>query len=600
MDLESIFPASARHELALQINNLLAAPSFAAWRDGEPLDIQRLLYTPEGRPRLSIVSIAHLTDSERMFFVTLLLNEVIAWMRAQPGTSSLRALLYMDEVFGYFPPTANPPSKTPMLTLLKQARAFGLGVVLATQNPVDLDYKGLSNAGTWFLGRLQTERDKARVLDGLEGASASAGTAFDRARLEKVLSALGSRVFLMNNVHEDAPVVFQTRWALSYLRGPLTRAQIETLMKARRTAEPVTGTAAPSAAGAAQAAPASPRGGPSFRRGSTSVSSGLRGPPGPCAARLPPGSLRNGACPLRPESRRHRSVGDDRTVEHRERRPAGPGLAASGRGGRLDSGRAGRVARRGEFRGTARSSGPPPELRNLEDRAEELRLRALSAEIVRVPIAEGDVPSRRKRRRFSRAAPATGRRVARRANGEAPAKVRTQTAAAGATPSPGRAADRAREIASARAALQTATSFGSTILGAIFGRKLRSATNVSRAATSVRSAGRVAREQADVARAEENAAALRQQSLDLDAEFQTEVASLRDKYAVEQLEIVETPVRAQIRSGRGAGGLGLGSLVRRFPGDRGTCRLTLSPPPGWTESPRLDQHARGAALPYST
>ena len=143
--------------------------------EGEPLDIQRLLYTPEGKPRLSILSIAHLSDAERMFFVTILLNEVIAWMRSQPGTSSLRAMLYMDEVFGYFPPTANPPSKTPMLTLLKQARAFGLGVVLATQNPVDLDYKGLSNCGTWFLGRLQTERDKLRVLDGLEGASAAAG-----------------------------------------------------------------------------------------------------------------------------------------------------------------------------------------------------------------------------------------------------------------------------------------------------------------------------------------------------------------------------------------------------------------------------------------
>jgi hypothetical protein len=160
--------------------------------EGEPLDIQRLFSTAEGNPRLTILSIAHLTDRERMFFVTILLNEMIAWMRNQSGTSSLRALLYRDDVFGYFPPTANPPTKVPMLALLKQARAFGLGVVLATQNPVDIDYKGLSNAGTWFLGRLQTERDKTRVLEGLEGASAAAGAAFDRAKMKRILAGLQS------------------------------------------------------------------------------------------------------------------------------------------------------------------------------------------------------------------------------------------------------------------------------------------------------------------------------------------------------------------------------------------------------------------------
>ena len=159
----------------MRINSILASPSFATWLEGEPLDIGRLLYTPDGRPRVAVLSIAHLSDSERMFFVTLLLNELLAWTRSQPGTSSLRALLYMDEIFGFFPPTAMPPSKTPMLTLLKQARAYGVGCVLATQNPVDLDYKGLANAGTWFIGRLQTERDKARVLEGLEGASSTAG-----------------------------------------------------------------------------------------------------------------------------------------------------------------------------------------------------------------------------------------------------------------------------------------------------------------------------------------------------------------------------------------------------------------------------------------
>jgi hypothetical protein len=232
--LDTFLAPRDRDALAMRMNNLLASPAFASWLTGEPLDVGRLLYTADGKPRLSILSIAHLDDQERMFFVTLLLGEMIAWMRGQSGTSSLRAILYMDEIFGYFPPTANPPSKRPMLTLLKQARAYGVGCVLATQNPVDLDYKGLSNAGTWLLGRLQTERDKARVIDGLEGASAEAGRAFDRAGLERTLSALGKRVFLMNNVHDAAPTVFQSRWALSYLAGPLTRAQISTLMAERK------------------------------------------------------------------------------------------------------------------------------------------------------------------------------------------------------------------------------------------------------------------------------------------------------------------------------------------------------------------------------
>ncbi len=240
VDLESFFPADDRTQLAMRLNSLLASPAFSSWLAGEPLNIQQMLYTPAGRPRLAIVSIAHLDDAQRMFFVTILLNEVLTWMRSQPGTSSLRAVLYMDEVFGYFPPLANPPSKRPMLTLMKQARAFGLGCVLATQNPVDLDYKGLSNAGTWLLGRLQTERDKARVIEGLEGASVQAGSTFNRASMERSLAALGNRVFLMNNVHENQPVVFHTRWAMSYLRGPLTRDQIKVLMDPRRADFPPT------------------------------------------------------------------------------------------------------------------------------------------------------------------------------------------------------------------------------------------------------------------------------------------------------------------------------------------------------------------------
>jgi hypothetical protein len=200
---------------------------------GTPLNAKELLYTAEGKPRISVMSIAHLDDAQRMFFVSMLLNELIAWMRAQPGTSSLRAILYMDEIFGYMPPVANPPSKRLFLTLLKQARAYGLGLVLATQNPVDLDYKGLSNTGTWFIGRLQTERDKARVMEGLEGASAGN---FDKQAMERTIAGLGKRRFLLHNVHEDEPVVFNTRWVMSYLAGPLTRDHIRTLMSKARGA----------------------------------------------------------------------------------------------------------------------------------------------------------------------------------------------------------------------------------------------------------------------------------------------------------------------------------------------------------------------------
>lgn len=235
MDLEFFFPSKERLPLAMRMNNLLAAPGFESWLEGAPLDIGRMLYTPQGKPRASIFTISHLSDPERMFFVSMLLNEVLGWMRTQTGTSSLRAVLYMDEIFGYFPPVSNPPSKPPLLTLLKQARAFGLGLVLSTQNPVDLDYKGLSNTGTWFIGRLQTERDKERVLAGLEGAAVGAG--FDRSRMEEILAGLGKRVFLLHNVHENEPAIFQTRWALSYLRGPMTREQIKTLMAEKKSAE---------------------------------------------------------------------------------------------------------------------------------------------------------------------------------------------------------------------------------------------------------------------------------------------------------------------------------------------------------------------------
>ena len=226
--VDTFFPARDRMALALQINNILAAPTFNMWRSGQALDVASLLFSADGRPRHCVFYLAHLSDSERMFFVTILFSAVETWMRIQPGATSLRALLYMDEIFGYLPPTANPPSKLPLLRMLKQARAFGLGLVLATQNPVDVDYKALSNAGTWFIGKLQTEQDKQRLLDGLESAASGA---LDRGTIDKLISGLGKRVFIMQNVHEKLPVVFQTRWTMNFLAGPMTRTQIPMLNK---------------------------------------------------------------------------------------------------------------------------------------------------------------------------------------------------------------------------------------------------------------------------------------------------------------------------------------------------------------------------------
>ncbi|MBN1967403.1 MAG: DUF87 domain-containing protein [Anaerolineae bacterium] len=234
-DVDTFFPEKDRFKLAMELNNIIAAPSFQSWISGAPLDVNRLLFRSDGRPRVSIFYIAHLNEAERQFIITLLLENVLAWMRTLSGTTSLRALLYIDEVFGMFPPyPRNPPTKDPMLKLLKQARAFGLGLVLATQNPGDLDYKGLSNAGTWFIGKLQTENDKKKVLTGLE-ALANAQSGLDLGDVDDMISQLDPRVFLMHNVHDEGgPTLLHTRWAMSYLRGPLTRQQVNMLMSEKR------------------------------------------------------------------------------------------------------------------------------------------------------------------------------------------------------------------------------------------------------------------------------------------------------------------------------------------------------------------------------
>lgn len=558
VDLETFFPSKERLALAMQINNLLASPGFAGWLEGEALDVQRLLYTPEGKPRLSILSIAHLSDTERMFFVTILLGEMISWMRSQPGTTSLRALFYMDEVFGYFPPTANPPAKKPMLTLLKQARAFGLGVVLATQNPVDLDYKGLSNAGTWFLGRLQTERDKLRVLEGLEGASAAAGAAFDRQEMDAILSGLGNRVFLMNNVHEDHPVVFQTRWCLSYLRGPLTRGQIQSLMAPRKraaAASAATTTASPASSAASEAAPA------------PAASPSAAAPAG--AAQRPIVPAEAGECffPRRDE------LGQDERLEYR------PALLGTGKVHFLDAKRGVDVwqdcallAPLGQEMSDDVWAGAQP----LDDPALELDrepeegavfgpapavvsrarnyakwLKDLQAHLYRTQsitlwtcagLGEHSRPGESEADFLIRL-----QQRAREARDEALEELRQRY-----TPKfnalkdrLGRAEDRvAREKSQSRQqTFQTVLSIGTSILGAFLGRKVASKANLASAASAARSAGRAAREHQDVGRVEETAAVLQQRLLDLEIEFEAEVKSLETAMSPENLAVEEAPVR---------------------------------------------------------
>ncbi len=455
LELDAFFPSKDRFALAMSLNNLLAAPGFGAWMEGEPLDVGNLLHTPEGKPRVAIVSIAHLNDAERMFFVSLLLNQVVGWMRTQSGTTSLRALLYMDEIFGFFPPVANPPSKTPLLTLLKQARAFGVGVVLATQNPVDLDYKGLSNTGTWFIGRLQTERDKARLLDGLEGAAGGAGKGFDRSELERILSGLSSRVFLMNNVHEDRAVVFESRWAMSYLRGPLTRAQIKTLMDPRRAAAApgASSAAAPARGGrAATATPASAPSGGSERpllppdvpqhfvpvRGTAPAGSTLLYRPmlfGSAQVRVADAKskvdLSRDLAFLAPITGEAVPVSWEQaapaTITSSDLAPAAEGEAA--------------------VRRAARGGGPEEELRRLDQGLRGLATLVAAGRAAAQPVAQGGVPAGRVRARLPGAAAGVHARDARPGQGEAAPEVRAEDRGAGRAQAPGRAGGGARERA---------------------------------------------------------------------------------------------------------------------------------------------------------
>ncbi len=533
LDLESFYPAAERGRLAMTINNLLASPGFEMWTQGEALDIERLLYTEDGRPRIAVLSIAHLSERERMFFVTILLNEVITWMRAQPGSRSLRALLYMDEVFGYLPPTANPPSKTPLLTLLKQARAYGVGCLLATQNPVDLDYKALSNAGTWFLGRLQTERDKQRVLDGLEGASVASG-GFDRAAVERTLSAVDSRVFLMNNVHEDAPVLFHVRWVLSYLAGPLSRAQIERLCGRKKRSA-----ATPKPAAAAAPTPAPPE----------------EATPAAARPNLPTGIAERFAAVTEPagagEVIRYRPALLGRVVLHHAKANVVDHWREVTFLAELDE-----QTRRSPFGDASHITSPPaleatPEpgarfatLPSAATRAKtwtrwSKMLETHAYREARLPlwknrkpklvseVDEGEAAFRGRVRAALREERDVKVEKLRRKYAPKLRRLEEQI-----TKAEQRVDVEEQQYKEKR--LSTVVSIGTTVLGALFGRKLGS---VSKAGTAARRASRAAREKDDIGRAEERVELLRERLASLEANLQDDLAPLQDEIDLEALSI---------------------------------------------------------------
>ncbi len=563
MDLESFFPAKERFSLSMSLNNLLASPGFAAWMEGEPLDVQRLLYTAAGKPRLSIISIAHLSDAERMFFVTILLNEVVAWMRSQPGTSSLRALLYMDEVFGYFPPTANPPAKTPMLTLLKQARAYGLGVVLATQNPVDLDYKGLSNAGTWFIGRLQTERDKARVLDGLEGASTAAGAAFDRQKMDKIISGLGKRVFLMNNVHDNQPVVFQSRWALSYLRGPLSREQIQSLMAGRKaTAKPQATAVAGSNAAAPAAAPVSNLG--QQRPAAEAAARRPVLPPEipefflPRRKNLPAGSTLCwrpailGAARIHfAQSKSNIDLWESLTLLTPLADALPPSIWDEAEVSKDDEPDLDKTpaADPGSFASLPADLTRPKKFAELTASLKDHLYRTQALELWRCPSLK----------QVSQAGESEGDFRIRLSHGaRQDLDSRVDKLRAKYAPKLALVQERIRKAQqkvekeqsqASQQTLQTALSVGSSLLGALFGRKIASAANVNRAASAARAAGRIGRENQDVTLAQENVAQYQDQLAELEAQFKAETEAFDDSVGADKLpleDVVIKPKKADI------------------------------------------------------
>ncbi len=543
LDLENFYPAGERFQLAGRLNTVAAAPGFESWLDGEPLDVGRLLWTPAGKPRVAVVSIAHLSDAQRMAFVTLLAGATVTWMRSQGGTSSLKALFLMDEVFGYVPPTANPPSKTPILTLLKQARAYGLGVVLATQNPVDLDYKGLSNAGLWFLGRLQTARDKARVLDGLEGAAATAGGGFDRGRLDRLLSGLEQRRFLMHSVHGEEETLFQTRWTMAYLRGPLLREEIRRLTAAAPPAPPAPSARMPLPLPGGPMMAERPLGGPRpiLPPGVREVFLAPRAPvPIDGLVQYRPAILgRARVRYAKPTAR----IEVDREVLCMA--PAGEALGESAweAGTHLpEPPEVEPAPRTGGFAALPAALAGPRGYASLASSLKAYlgrtsRLTAWHAPTIdafsRPDETEGDFRAR------------IAHRVKEWRDGQIEeVRQRHATKLAALADRIERARQKVeREKAEAKnQSMQTYVSIGSAVIGALLGRKKASATNIGRAATSMRSASRAARQQADVAHAEESLATLEEKRLELEAAIEEELERIRlesspDRIALEAIEI---------------------------------------------------------------
>ena len=569
LDLDAFYPAKERFTLAMALNNLLAAPGFDQWLTGAALDVGAFLRTPSGKPRAAIFSIAHLSDAERMFFVSLLLNEVLGWVRTQSGTTSLRALLYMDEIFGYFPPVANPPSKEPLLLLLKQARAYGLGVVLATQNPVDLDYKGLANTGTWFIGRLQTERDKARVLEGLEGASGTTG--FDRRRMEELIAGLGSRVFLMHNVHEQAPITFETRWTLSYLRGPMTRSHIKQL-----TASP-TGVAVDDAATGRVAPERSGAGaGTTTATNTGRVSAVTEGPPPvttlPDGADAPP-VLPPGVTAMFLPARESPATSPatyrpvlyaaalvrivDRKRQIAETLPVQAVIPLQAGASPLAFDRAALVDVPPEDlesapRGPARYADIPPAAtvpRNHDKWRRDVATWLYDTQAV--TLEEHVASGVHSRPGESPAAFAARLADALRALRDAKVDgIRKKYAARIATQQ-----DRVRraEQQLGKQQEEVTSSTGSAILtaatgvfGALFGRRTFSATNAGRLGSAARGAGRVIKEKQDVTRAQETLAAEQGKLADLRAAVEAEIAALAESESAELQPLVVRPRKADI------------------------------------------------------
>lgn len=534
IDVESFFPAKDRFAFAMSLNALLASPGFEVWSQGEPLDIAAFLRTTSGKPRVSIFSIAHLDDGQRMFFVSLLLNAVAGWMRSQSGTSSLRALVYMDEIFGFFPPVANPPSKGPLLTLLKQGRAAGVGVVLATQNPVDLDYKGLSNIGTWWIGRLQTERDKARLLDGMESAHEDAG--FDRGEIDRLLSALTSRVFLMRNVHEDGLTLFQSRWALSYLRGPLGRDDIKRLTADRPA----------SAVAAAQPGGSQPSGAvPGARAGASrpSIPPGVPeyfAPDAAAAVSTPLVAVAYGAAQVRFVDPKLK-VDLSRLVTVRTPIGTDPAPVDWQQAEHVDW--APEMLEHDAPDGASFTDPPAPALkaRNYDAWAKQLAASMTvtesltvfrsgsTSEVSRPDESERDFRARLQqgsREGRDRALDTLRRKYAPR-QAALDEKLRRAQQAIG----------RETEQATGQK-LQTAISVGATLVGALFGRKAFTAGTIGRATTVARGVGRSMKESEDIGRSKENLAAIEAQRQALDDDLRAETASIdaANDVATEPLE----------------------------------------------------------------